>query len=97
MAIASLRILGRVWSVVWEPIAGLCGQSDHGLAKITIDPTLDAHLSRDTLLHEVMHSILRMQGHAYTKHEEMYVNSLATGLVTVLDENPALRKYLTKG
>ena len=94
MALDRLNILGRVWSVVWEALPGLCGQSDHGQGRITVSPDLDSHLTRDTLLHEVMHSILRMQGHVYTKHEEQYVNSLATGLISVLDDNPKLRKYL---
>ena len=51
-------------------------------------------MDRTTLLHEVMHAVLRQQGRYYCKAEEEYVTALANGIITVLDDNPKLRKDL---
>ena len=55
------------------------------------------HDEADTLLHETMHAILAGQGREYGHAvEEMYVRALATGLLTVLRENPAFVAWLTR-
>jgi hypothetical protein len=81
--------------VDWAPdlvdYTGLCEPYE---GKITIGLGMDNHQERDTLLHEVMHATLRMQGRPYTEEEEVYVTALATGLISVLDANPKLRKHL---
>ena len=92
---SALNILGRKWSVVWDyKDARYYGQSDMNPGRISIRPDLGSFMERDTLLHEVLHSILRQQGRPYRPVEEEYVNALATGLTAVLDSNPKLRKYL---
>ena len=52
----------------------------------------------DTVLHEVMHATLHLQGRAYAgKTEELYVRALATGMLAVLRENPKFVSYLMQG
>jgi hypothetical protein len=49
----------------------------------------------DSLLHEIAHATLAMQGREFGGDtEELYVRALATGLLTVLRENPSLVAYL---
>lgn len=97
MAITNVRVLGRKYQVVAKDIEGLFGRCDNASAIITVCPGQDAHGSRDTLLHEVLHAILHQQGYNNQyKEEERYVRPLATGLITVLRENPTLVKYLTE-
>lgn len=96
MAVDKLNILGREWSLSFDLDAdaeayGMCYEED---AKLQVTPDLDRFMERDTVLHEVMHAILRMQGRPYTKAEEVYVTALATGLIAVLDQNPHLASYL---
>lgn len=95
MTVDNLRILGRSWTVVWvDDLADNFGECDQEQGSIEIVDGLDSYMDRTTLLHEVMHAILRQQGRYYCKAEEEYVTALANGLVTVLDDNPKLRKYL---
>ena len=96
----NIDILGRKWSISFPTLVcdgealGVSRQDD---ASIEVEAGLDDHLRRDTLLHEVMHAILRQQGRSYRQRpEEEYVGALATGLITVLDRNPKLRKRLWK-
>ena len=95
MAIDNLPILGRTWTVAWvDDLGDNFGECDQEQGSIEIVEGLDSYMDRTTLLHEVMHAILRQQGRYYCKAEEEYVTALANGLVTVLDDNPNLRKYL---
>lgn len=94
----SLNILGRPWTVSWDPALddrdcfGLC---EYDKARITLLPGMDSHLDRSTLLHEVFHAILRQCGRLYgNKVEEEYVDALSQGMVSVLDANPHLKEYL---
>ena len=91
----SIYILGRDWSVKWvEDLGHNFGECAEEPGTIEIVEGLDSYMDRTTLLHEIMHAILRQQGRYYCKAEEEYVTALACGLVTVLDDNPKLRKYL---
>lgn len=97
MAINNVRILGRKYAVVSKDIEGLFGRCDNAKAVITVCEDQDAHSAKDTLLHEIMHAVLHQQGYDNPyKEEERYVRPLATGILTVLLENPALVKYLTE-
>lgn len=95
MAVDNLRILGRDWTASWvddlDNNYGECDQ-EHGTVKVVSG--LDSYMDRTILLHEIMHAILRQQGRYYCKAEEEYVTALANGVITVLDDNPKLRKYL---
>lgn len=58
---------------------------------------LDRPVLRDTILHELMHSIRSLQGRENGGEvEEDYVRSLATGLIGVLDDNPELAQWLIR-
>ena len=95
MALANLNILGRVWSVEWvDDLGNNFGECCQEQGTIEIVSGLDSYMDRTTLLHEIMHAILRQQGRYYCKAEEEYVTALANGLVTVLDDNPKLRRKL---
>ena len=95
MALDNLEILGRVWSVEWvDDLGNNYGECCQEQGTIKVETGLDSYMDRTTLLHEIMHAILRQQGRYYCKAEEEYVTALANGVITVLDDNPKLRKYL---
>ena len=95
MALDNLEILGRQWSVEYvDDLGNNFGECDQEQGTIEVVSGLDSYMDRTTLLHEIMHAILRQQGRYYCKAEEEYVTALANGVITVLDDNPKLRKYL---
>lgn len=94
----TLRISGADWAVVPARFDDRYGQSADATKTISLDLVQcggNFNIA-DTLLHEVMHSVLRQQGRVYTDDEELYVRALATGLTGVFRDNPALLRYLTK-
>ena len=94
----TLRIAGADWAVVKARLESAYGESSDLRRTITLDTDccVDQFHEADTLLHEVMHSVLRQQGRLYTEKEELYVRAIATGLAGVFRDNPALLRYLTK-
>ena len=93
-----IRVAGRDWSVVTADLSdiqavGLCDPAAH---TITLHPDQSLVNEQDTLLHEVMHAVLRQQGRTYTASEERYVTALATGLLGTLHDNPSLVRFLTR-
>ena len=95
MALDNLEILGRAWTVEWvDDLGNNYGECWQEQGTIKVETGLDSYMDRTTLLHEIMHAILRQQGRYYCKAEEEYVTALANGVITVLDDNPKLRKYL---
>lgn len=94
----TLRISGCDWAVKVARLDGLYGQSADATKVITLDIDNCGGMFNvaDTLLHEVMHSVLRQQGRVYADEEEVYVRALATGLAGVFRDNPDLLKYFTK-
>ena len=93
-----INICGRPWDVIEQDLslhsaAGVC---DTDQQRILLHPDQPLVGEQDTVLHEVLHAILRQQGRPYTKAEELHVTALAPGLLSVLQENPALVRYLTK-
>ena len=97
MATSNVRILGRNFKVVQEADGKLAGYCDRKAGIIGIDPEQDEFGLKDTFLHEIMHGILWQQGydHKYPL-EESFVRPLATGLITVFQDNPDLAKWLIK-
>ncbi|QSI31481.1 hypothetical protein GNX71_18610 [Variovorax sp. RKNM96] len=56
---------------------------------------MDAFDTKDTIVHEVFHAIRHTQGRENGGAvEEDYVRSLATGLIGVIQDNPAFAKWL---
>ena len=49
---------------------------------------------RDTLLHEVVHMLLRTLDLDGRKVDERFVNTFTTGLLDTLRRNPELREYV---
>jgi hypothetical protein len=92
-----IRVAGRDWAVQSTDLSaqgcvGLCSPAE---GVLHIHPGQTRHEEQDTVLHETMHAILRSQGRGYSAAEERYVTALATGLLGVLHDNPALHRYLT--
>lgn len=95
MVVDNLKILGRDWVVDWaDDLGNNYGECDHEEGKLNILDTMDSFMTRSTLLHEVLHAILRQQGRYYCKAEEEYVTSLANGIINVMDDNPHFMEYL---
>lgn len=69
---------------------GLC---EPDKLRITVDARAPRQHVQDTLLHETMHAI---EAHFGLQVPERTIEKLATGVLTVLQENPALVRYLTK-
>lgn len=95
---AVVRVAGTPWRVVKRDVSaegavGLCDPNTH---TISIHPKQTLRNEQDTMLHEVMHAVLRSQGRTYTEVEERYVTALATGLLGVLHDNPRLAPYLLR-
>lgn len=95
MATKNVRVLGRNFKIVVRDLGNMYGLCDKAAAVISIDPEQDEFSFRDTLLHEIMHAILHQQGatHSY-KLEESFVRPLATGIMTVMQDNPKLAEAL---
>lgn len=92
-----IELAGRRWRVIVEDLTEqeAVGLSDDTTATITLHPGQDPWVERDTLLHELMHSVLRSQGRPYDEAaEELYVGALATGLLGALRANPSVARYL---
>lgn len=91
---SKLRILGKPYALrhALIPDMGYCWQND-GLIQIRTEQRPIEEL--DTVVHEVFHAILAGQGRQPNdKNEERFVRAIATGLTTVLADNPAFRRYL---
>lgn len=95
MATSNVRVLGRNFKIIphkREDLAGLCDRSG---GTISVSTDQDAFSIKDTMLHEIMHAILHQQGYSHPyKLEESFVRPLATGIITVLQDNPQLAKWL---
>ena len=92
---ASVRVLGRNYKLTYETDAARFGYCDLKIGVINVSPDQDEFSLRDTLLHECLHAVLYQQGstHAY-KLEESFVRPLATGIMALFQDNPALVKTL---
>lgn len=95
---AEVNVAGCRWVILEHDLKALeaVGYSDPATHTILVHPGQTLRNEQDTVLHEVMHAVLRQQGRPYTAAEERYVTALATGLLGVLHDNPALAKYLTR-
>lgn len=93
-----IRVAGRDWSVVTADLSAIqaVGLSDPATHTITLHPGQSLANEQDTLLHEIMHAVLRQQGRPYTAAEERYVTALAIGLLGALHDNPSLVRFLTR-
>lgn len=92
-----LTINGRQFRLRQRKLPDANGICDFDAQRIEYRPGLSQAERRDTVLHEVMHAIRYTQGREYGGEvEEDYVRSLATGLIGVLDTNPAFAAWLVQ-
>lgn len=79
------------------------GEFDHETKKITISNTISDLEKFNTLLHECFHAILFERGLSADggflfdkeKEEELLVNQLTNGFVTLLQDNPKIKKLIS--
>ncbi len=92
-----IEIAGRRWHIIEADLTALeaVGYCEPDIATISVHPGQAPWEARDTLLHELLHAVLRSQGRPYEGEvEETYVQALATGLLGVLRKNPGLTRHL---
>ena len=68
-----------------------CGVTKHDKLQIDIDACAPKESVQDTLLHEIMHAVDEEFGGGMT---EAQVSRLATGILCVMKDNPAIRKFV---
>ena len=79
------------------------GEFDHETKKITISNTISNLEKFNTLLHECFHAILFERGLSADggflfdkeKEEELLVNQLTNGFITLLQDNPKIKKLIS--
>lgn len=85
------EVLGKKYQIEWVdelPHAGECSMLQQNI-KIKLDCHLE--LQQDALLHEILHAIDDQLG---LKCGERRVNNLATAIMAVMSNNPAIRKFI---
>lgn len=75
----------------------LYGMGDYAKALIAIRPGMAPGPERQTLVHEVLHQILRQSGIGglTAEDEETIIRHLESGLLGVIRDNPELIRYLS--
>lgn len=90
-----IRILGKTWELrMFRSAVGdddSCGLTHHDKLAIDIDACNPKEAVQDTLLHELIHAVDEELAGGMT---EAQVSHLATGLLCVMKDNPALRKFI---
>ena len=79
------------------------GEFDHETKKITISNTISDLEKFNTLLHECFHAILFERGLSADggflfdkeREEELLVNQLTNGFITLLQDNPKIKKLIS--
>ena len=79
------------------------GEFDHETKKITISNSISDLEKFNTLLHECFHAILFERGLSADggflfdkeKEEELLVNQLTNGFITLLQDNPKIKKLIS--
>lgn len=77
----------------------LFGQVDYGSRTIFLHEKLqkDLQLAVDTLLHEIIHTLYRHFNLPQKTTEERVCESVGTGLMMVMKDNPKLTKAIVEG
>jgi hypothetical protein len=95
----TINVLGHEYAVEFvedlkhggEGVDGYVGYNDF---KIEIEAGIKEQGQRVTLMHEVMHVILRMTGHITESNDEGMAESIAFAVVGLMQNNPELVSYL---
>jgi hypothetical protein len=94
-----IRVLGKRYRFEWkdkildEKGRPLNGQADCDGLLIEILNSLPLDTEQDIVLHEVLHVV---EGQMGLNVEDTVIERLATGMLSVLKDNPALVAYLRK-
>ena len=101
MEIKSIKIGRTIYKIEMLPadITSLYGACSYEYQIIYMSPNQTYQQASDTLLHEVLHAIWNESSleHAIEIEQEIIVRTTSTWLLMVLDDNPQLLKFLTKG
>ena len=89
----TLKVLHRLFKVSRNPSLS-CGHIDYGSGDISIETAQKGSEEVDTLLHEVLHALCRYTALELNGDEERVVSALASGLTTVLKDNPKFIDYI---
>lgn len=90
-----INVLGAAYTVQFKKLKAMFGRCTFLRKKIDISPDLCLRAEQQTTIHELLHAIRHEQGREYMNEvEEDFVNSLANGLLEVLQQNPRLVAYL---
>ncbi|MBY4728630.1 MULTISPECIES: hypothetical protein [Burkholderia] len=95
-----VRVLGKRYDITYLPeeqlpdVYGLCHRGEQ---RIDIRESLPEREEVDTVLHEILHAILYGMGVQLSEAvEEKFVLATASGLISVLQDNPQFAKWLVK-
>ena len=78
-----------------ETMSGLLlGEIDYEKQTIQIKTSVASDIQRETLVHELIHSVLLHTGELDKNNDEPFVMRLAAALTTVIRENPQLMNFL---
>ena len=72
----------------------LFGDVNHGECVIRLEGRHSSQQTVQTLLHEIVHTLLLQSGRPRQEGDEGLVDSLAYGLMAVFQDNPALSNLL---
>ena len=67
------------------------GEANHGKTQITINKELHAQQFKETLWHEVLHTLLLQLGKKDLSRDEELVDGLAHSVMAFLKDNPDFR------
>lgn len=94
----SVRVLGKRYGIEYLPeeslpdVYGLCYRGEQ---RIEVRDGLPAGEEADTVLHEILHAILFGMGvKSRESTEEKFVLAIASGLLSVLQDNPKFARWL---
>jgi len=89
---ASLAIIGKRYAVEWKDGEGDYGECFSDQCRIEVRSTQCHQQQADTLLHEAMHAV---DHELHCGMTEPQIRRMATGLLALLRDNPALVVFLT--
>lgn len=96
------------WTINWstDTAEELFGKTDHSTKTVTIYKCDNEEVTRETLLHELLHVVLEDKSDAifnfeadkkdYDKEENL-VRLVSPVLMQLINDNPELLKFLSKG
>lgn len=90
--IESLRIIGKVYAVEFKSEEGDYGECFSDQCRIEVRTTQHHQQQADTLLHEAMHAV---DHEMHCGLSEPQIRRMATGILALLRDNPALVAFLT--